>query len=162
MVVYEVFKQLLFPHISLWQSHVTTIFFTTFLTILAVYAAGRRLHSLNAKLEADIVERARITKALQHSEARYRSLFERNRAGVFRSTPEGRFLDCNQAFAELFGYTREELLKLPAHLLYPGGKDERDARVAPFLKTRQLTHMEICYQRKNGSPVWVIQDFIAV
>ena len=162
MVVYEVFKQLLFPHISLWQSHVTTIFFTTFLTILAVYAAGRRLHSLNAKLEADIVERARITKALQHSEARYRSLFERNRAGVFRSTPEGRFLDCNQAFAELFGYTREELLKLPAHVLYPGGKEERDSRLASFLKTRHVRDMEIRYLHKNGSLVWVIQNVVEV
>jgi PAS domain S-box-containing protein len=117
---------------------------------------------LNSKLEADILERDRMSKSLQHSEARYRSLFERNRAGVFRSTPEGRFLDCNEAFAALFGYTREELLKLPAHVLYPGGQEERDARVASFLKTRQLTDMEICYQRKDGSPVWVIQNVIAV
>ena len=162
MFLYEASKQLLFPHISLWQSHVTTICFTTFLTVLAVYAVGRRLYSLNAKLEADISERERITKALQHSEARYRSLFERNRAGVFRSTHEGRFLDCNQAFAELFGYTRQELLKLPASVLYPGGKEERDVRIAAFLKTRQMTDMEICYLRKDGNPVWVIQNVIAV
>jgi two-component system cell cycle sensor histidine kinase/response regulator CckA len=162
MFIYEASKQLLFPHISLWQSHVTTICFTTILTALAVFAVGRRFRSLNSKLEADIVDRERMSKALQHSEARYRSLFERNRAGVFRSTPDGRFLDCNEAFASLFGYTREELLKLPAHVLYPGGKEERDARVASFLKTRQLTDMEICYQRKDGSPVWVIQNVIAV
>jgi two-component system, cell cycle sensor histidine kinase and response regulator CckA len=162
MFVYEVFKQLLFPHISLWQSHVTTISFTTFLTILAVYAVGRTLRLLNVKLEGDIVERERITKALQHSEARYRSLFERNRAGVFRSTQQGRFLDCNQAFSELFGYTREELLKLPAHVLYPGGKEERDARLASFLKKRQEKDMEICYLRKDGSLVWVIQNVVEV
>ncbi len=162
MFAYEFSKQLLFPRISLWQSHVATICFTTFLTVLAMYAVGRRLHSLNTKLEADIFERERITKALRHSEARYRSLFERNQAGVFRSTPEGRFLDCNEAFAELFGYTREELLKLPASVLYPGGKEERDVRVASFLKTRQMKDMEICYLRKDGNPVWVIQNVVAV
>ena len=162
MLTYEVAKQLFFPRISLWQSHLTTICFTTFLTVMAVLAVGRKLRSLNSKLEADILERERISKALQHSEARYRSLFERNRAGVFRSTPEGRFLDCNDAFAEMFGYSREELLELPAHVLYPGGQEERDTRRAAFLRTRQATDMEMCYRSKDGLPVWVIQNVVAV
>jgi two-component system cell cycle sensor histidine kinase/response regulator CckA len=162
MFAYELTKQLLFPKISLWQSHLATIGFTTLLAAVVVYVVGGRLRTLNKQLAADIGERERISNALQHSEARYRSLFERNRAGVFRSSPDGHFLDLNESFAELFGYTREELMALPAKVLYPGGKEERDARLAEFAKTGQIKDMEMCYLHKNGSPVWVIQNVVRV
>jgi PAS domain-containing protein len=138
MAGFEALKQLLFPHISIWQSHAATISFTTILTTLAAYFLGRRLMGLNRKLRDDLNERRQISKALQQSEARYRSLFERNKAGVFRSIPGGGFIDCNEAFAQMFGYEREELLKLPPHVLYVGGKEERAARIAEFRKTRQM------------------------
>jgi PAS domain S-box-containing protein len=102
----------------------------------------------------------RIAKALRQSEARYRSLFERNKAGVFRSVIEDRILDCNPAFAQMFGYEREELLALPAYVLYHGGKAERDARRAEFEKNPEETDKEICYRHKDGSSVWVIQNVI--
>ena len=162
MFVFELTKQSFFPHISLWQSHVVTISFTTLLAVIAVYAVGRRFRTLGRKLAMELDERKRIDAALQHSEARYRSLFERNKAGVFRSTPDGRFLDCNDSFAELFGYTREELLALPAKVLYPGGTAERNEKLAEFVKTGQIKDMEMCYLHKNGSAVWVIQNVVRV
>ena len=162
MFVFELTKQFVFPHISLWQSHAVTISFTTVVAAVAIYLVGRRLRSLNTKLSADLAERVRIGAALEHSEARYRSLFERNKAGVFRSTADGRFLDCNDSFAELFGYTREELLALPAKVLYPGGTKERDEKRAELAKSGQIKDMEMCYLHKDGSEVWVIQNVVRV
>jgi two-component system cell cycle sensor histidine kinase/response regulator CckA len=162
MFVFELTKQSFFPHISLWQSHAVTISFTTFLAVIAVYAVGRRFRALSRKLAMDLEERKRIGAALEHSETRYRSLFERNKAGVFRSTPDGRFLDCNDSFAELFGYTREELMALPAKVLYQGGTEERDEMRAEFAKTGLIKDMEMCYLHKNGSAVWVIQNVLRV
>lgn len=101
MFAFETFKQILFSHITLWRSHTLTIGFTAILAMLTAYAVGRRLDRRNLKLEADIQERERIGKALRQSEAKYRSLFERNKAGVFRSAADGRFLDCNEAFAQM-------------------------------------------------------------
>lgn len=43
-------------------------------------------------------------KALGEVAERYRVLFERNLAGVFRATIDGSFLECNSAFARIFGY----------------------------------------------------------
>ena len=157
-LAYEAAKQFFFPHITIWQSHIVTVCFVTTLSALAIYFTGRRLGRLNKQLTFDLAERERIGKALRQSEARYRSLFERNKAGVFRSTLEGRFLDCNDAFAQLFGYTREELLALPAHVLYHGGKAERDTRRATLEETSEETDLEMCYRRKDGNPVWVIQN----
>ena len=94
--------------------------------------------------------------ALRASEERYRSLFESNVAGVFRSTFDGRMLDCNRRLSELFGYTREELLSQPSWMLYPGGKEDRDTLVADRLRTGVPGIFEKCYRRKDGSLVWTI------
>jgi PAS domain S-box-containing protein len=161
-LAFEATKQFFFPHITLWQSHSVTICFVTILSALAITVTGGRLRRLNKQLESDLAERERIGKALRQSEARYRSLFERNKAGVFRSLVEDRILDCNQAFAQMFGYEREELLALPAHILYPGGKAERDARRAEFQKNPEETDKEMCYRHKDGRPVWVIQNVVVL
>src|SRR5262249_23664570 len=149
MAAFELLKQLLDPRISIWQSHAVTIAFTTILATLAAYLCARKQAVSNTKLEENLHKREWMSKALEQSEARYRSLFERNKAGVFRSSPEGGFVDCNEAFAQMFGYGREELLKLPPSILYVGGRQERDARMAEFRKTRQMKDFEICYRHKN-------------
>jgi len=51
------------------------------------------------------------TRELEATENRYRLLFERSPAGVYRSTIDGRFLDLNDACFRMFGYvSREEHL----------------------------------------------------
>jgi PAS domain-containing protein len=44
------------------------------------------------------------TLELESSENRYRLLFERSLAGIYRSTLDGHILDVNDAFARIFGY----------------------------------------------------------
>lgn len=59
----------------------------------------------------DESQRKRDELALQRSEQRYRSLFERNLSAVIRCTPQGGILDCNDALARLVGRRyREDLL----------------------------------------------------
>ena len=49
---FEIAKQTLFPHILIWQSHVSTIGFTTAVSTLVSYFLMRRLASLNEEREA--------------------------------------------------------------------------------------------------------------
>ena len=49
-----------------------------------------------------------LKEELKASQERYRDLFERVRHGIFMSTKEGRFVDCNQAMLEMFGYENKE------------------------------------------------------
>ena len=95
------------------------------------------------------------SEALHAKESQYRSLFERNMAGVFRCTVEGKLLDCNPAYANMFGYTKEELLRIPLHELYFGGVVERDQSLARITRDRQSQAQEFCLRRKNGSELWV-------
>ena len=92
------------------------------------------------------------------SEARYRLLFERNLAGVYRSTPEGRILDCNDACARVFGFdSREEFLASSASELYFDDA-ERLRLVQKLREEGQLTNMELRLRRRDGSTVWVLEN----
>ena len=68
MTIYEFLKQFLAPDISIWESHVVTILFTTFLSVIAAILVSIRLEKLvrertgklnetNEKLEREVDER---------------------------------------------------------------------------------------------------------
>ena len=103
-------------------------------------------------------QQRRTMDALLASESRYRNLFERNMAGLYVSTLEGRILDCNQAFCDVFGYTREELLQLDSSELYVGGNQERSAMLAE-LEHGPKHGAEHSYVRKDGHRIWTLENY---
>ena len=47
------------------------------------------------------------------AEEKYRLLFEQVQEGVYVATPDGRLIDCNDAFVNMLGYgNREEVMVL--------------------------------------------------
>ena len=106
----------------------------------------------------DVTEPQRARRAAQTSEDRYRHLFERNLAGVFRTTIDGQILDCNDSFAHILGCSsREEMLQHPAWDFYLTAADRH--RALHRLKERQmLNNYEHCLRRRDGSLVWVLEN----
>jgi PAS domain S-box-containing protein len=125
---------------------------------LAWVAVSVSLVIFALRLLVTIYSEHRAGEAQLQAETRYQSLFENNLAGVFRSSTDGRLLDCNQAFTEMCGYTCEELRGLPSHVLYPGGKAQRDAMIADLRQARRYSNFEMCFRRKDGSLFWVLQN----
>jgi len=104
------------------------------------------------------VERRRAYSALKQSERRHRLLFERNLAGVYRNTVDGRMLECNDAFASILGYgSREELLDVPAHELYFTA-EERARFLEAVREQGSIRGMEVCLRRGDGTAVWVLES----
>ncbi|HEY3124221.1 MAG TPA: EAL domain-containing protein, partial [Thermoanaerobaculia bacterium] len=67
-------------------------------------------------------------------------------------------LDCNESFAQIFGYrSREEVLSLPAWDFYLTAED-RKAALARLKERKSLTNYEQCFRRKDGSHVWVLEN----
>ncbi len=60
----------------------------------------------------DVTARKRAEQAREESEQRFRDIFENARDAMFSYTFDGMFLSINSRFAEMLGYTAEELLTL--------------------------------------------------
>ena len=94
---------------------------------------------------------AQAETAVRASEERYRMLFERNLAGVFRSRMDGTLVDCNDAFCKLFGYdSRDEFQRQNTRFLYVDPAD-RQAIQDALLAGAQVINQEIRFRRKDGS-----------
>jgi PAS domain S-box-containing protein len=106
----------------------------------------------------DITERKQAEEALRESERRYRSLFERDVAGIYRATLNGSVLDCNDAFARILGYaSREDVLESSALNLF---FELADMRVL-FEHLKQegsRSNVTMRLRRKDGGPVWVLAN----
>jgi PAS domain S-box-containing protein len=92
------------------------------------------------------------------TEERYRLLFERNLAGVWRSTLDGRLLDCNDSFARIFGFeTKAEMLAQPAVALYES-LEHRKSFVAELVEKGYLRNHEERYRTRDGKPIHTLEN----
>ena len=84
-------------------------------------------------------------------ENKFRTLFEKAPEGVFISTPDGRFLDFNEAFMRIVGYeTREELLDtdIPSHLYATSTDRQRLKRL--LHEYGEVSDFEFQFRRRDG------------
>ena len=72
-----------------------------------VYAAAR-----------DITERREFEERLRESEHKFRSLFEQSRDAISINALDGSAIDANQAWADMLGYTLDEVKSLHANDIY--------------------------------------------
>ncbi len=105
----------------------------------------------------DITERKKFEKDLKGSEEKLRNLFERVRHGLFISSKEGKFLDCNQALLDMLEYsTKEEFLKIDiAYDLYVNPED-RKAFQERTERDGYVKDMEVLFKKKNGEKITVL------
>lgn len=105
------------------------------------------------------VQGYRLTlKALEEKESSYRSLFEENLAGVFRRLPCGKILDCNPAFAAMFGYeSPEEVMGIESPEIYFSAED-RDAHFDELRRQGKSLNAERRGRRKDGREIWVLEN----
>ncbi len=106
----------------------------------------------------DATARVRAEEALRTSELRYRRIYERNPAGFFRSTIDGRILECNESFAHMYAFASpDDVLDTPARELYPTEAD-RALWIERLLKQRSFVNQETRGQRVDGSIIWTLES----
>jgi diguanylate cyclase (GGDEF)-like protein/PAS domain S-box-containing protein len=106
----------------------------------------------------DVTESRRATQALHASAERYRTLFERNLAGVFRTSPQGAILECNDAFARILGFASHRDCIGRNMIDHYAEPLQRQAMVERLLARGTLAGVELALRRQDGSPVWVLAN----
>ncbi len=111
-------------------------------------ASGENLQTIHVL--KDITDR-------REAERRYRELFDNIQEGLFFSTPEGRFVEVNDALVTMLGYSsREELLQvdIPSQVYFSA--EQRQVHAAAMEKDGHMNNFEATLRRKDGSPIYVL------
>ena len=111
----------------------------------------RRVHSQTELIRQRLESEATLEK-------RYQRLFERNLAGVCRTSLDGRVLDCNDALATMLGYSsRKELLggNIAESLITQA---DREAFLLELKAEKKLSNRETRLQRRDGSGLWIFEN----
>jgi PAS domain S-box-containing protein len=99
----------------------------------------------------------------REAERRYRELFDNIQEGIYVSTPQGRFVEVNDAMVRILGYSsRDELLQLdiPTQVYFA---PERRQELAELLRRGgEMRNHEEVLRRKDGSPVHVFMNCFAM
>jgi two-component system NtrC family sensor kinase len=112
--------------------------------------------------EVQVVHVMRDVSERREAERRYQELFNTVQEGVYFSTPEGRFLDVNEAFVRMLGYaSKEELLALNIATDFYAKPEEREAIVASLHASGRASR-EVALRRKNGALIYALENSIAV
>lgn len=128
-----------------------------FLSVSQVRNAAGKVTAIPAIIR-DITDRKQAQRALQASEERYRLLFERNLAGVMRTTVEGRVLDYNSALARMLGYeSREDVPDTNAASFWYVPAD-RDTMLEHLKTQKSVSNAELRLRSRDGRPVWVLAN----
>ncbi len=101
----------------------------------------------------DVTQQKLTEEALRENEKRYRTIFENAPLGIFRSTPEGRFIEVNQALATMLGYDSPEAVLQEVHniadQIYVQPENRREIVSHQFHSTGITQHLNR-YRRRDG------------
>ncbi|MDX2027012.1 MAG: ATP-binding protein [Alphaproteobacteria bacterium] len=104
------------PYLGLFIGLMLTLALVVYLRMTQTRSAhmtdmARSLQQANEELNHRIADEARMARALQVSEQRYRDLFENAGIGICQVAPTGEWLNANRVMADILGYKNpQELL----------------------------------------------------
>jgi len=132
-------------------------------------SAGRTFLVSTSRTRGATEEESRTIHVLKditdrrEAERRYRELFDSIQEGLFFATPEGQFLDVNDALVRMLGYdSAEDLLRadVSAHLYPTPAAKERLANA--IAKSGALRNYEETLRKKDGGLLHTMQNISAV
>jgi len=101
----------------------------------------------------DITYRRHSEEMLRQSETKYRNLIETMPDGVYRSTPEGKFIEVNDAMVRILGYdSKEDLMSIDIKTQLYFDSEERE-RLTKKLRINELDIFPL--RKKDGSTVYI-------
>ncbi len=113
------------------------------------------VEEIQARKEAE--QRLAVTQeALRASEARYRTAFQTSIDSInINRLDNGIYIDCNQAFLDTLGYTREEIIgRSSVDLGVWVDHRDRQTMTEMVRQDSSCRSMEVQFRKKNGELMW--------
>jgi len=133
------------------------------IVVVQSYTEGVRFRDTDRDLLAFVstqlamaIERKAAEAAMRASERRYRLLFERGLAGVYRMTADGFIVECNPAFASLLGYASPGEVRGLGPVELFANPTERQVGLERLRAQRTAVNQEVWMRRRDGTSVWVL------
>lgn len=112
---------------------------------------SEKITELKDLLRKETLEKERILNLHEH----YKRIFENSKDIIYLSSREGKIIEINKAAVDLFGYTKEELLKLDIArdlYLHPSDRKKFQEKIE---KQGFVKDYEIPMKRKDGTIIYV-------
>lgn len=138
MMAFEALKMAVFPHITIWASHIMTVGVSSVAAVVAGYFVWQ----------------------MREAEARYHRIFDNAAHGIFQMAPEGRILNANPALARVFGFpSPEEFIQdtnqTPGHFFVDPGRHEEFLRLIG--EQGAVSKFESQARRQDGRVIWIVE-----
>ena len=103
----------------------------------------------------DITQRRQVEEALRESEKRYRSILETAPHSItITRVKDGRYLQVNEAFCQIRGYSREEVLgRTPFELKLYVNPEDRESLINILKEKGEVNGFEVQYQKRDGTAI---------
>jgi PAS domain S-box-containing protein len=115
-----------------------------------------RINTMLSDLEQYERERQQTALELQQSEAKFRNFFENSQVGIFRTRlKDGLFVDANQRFANLLGYTSpEDLIGREQSVNFYVEPDHRTRLIQQLKAYGKVNNFEVLFHKHYGTVFW--------
>jgi len=104
----------------------------------------------------DITLQKHAEEALRDSEERYRSIFATTQVGISLTDWNGKYIECNEAWHRMLGYTKDEILTLSnLDISHPDDEEISNENLKNLMAgTLDSYRLEKRYRRKDGTVFW--------
>ncbi len=99
----------------------------------------------------------------REAEQRYRELFDNVQEGVFFASPEGHFIEVNDALVRMLGYqSREDVLKLDLRTQVYLSAEQRDEIIRRLDEKGAIRNFEVTLSRRDNSIIHALENTFVV
>jgi PAS domain S-box-containing protein len=109
------------------------------------------------ELEQSEADYKRVEEEMRENEKKYQDIFQNSVEGIFRTSPEGRFIHANPAAARMLGYeSPEDLMNTVTDMgtqlyVYP---EDREKVISLLTKYGSIKNFVVQCHHKDGNIIW--------
>jgi PAS domain S-box-containing protein len=108
----------------------------------------------------DDTERKEAEESLRRSEEKYRRLFDDDLTGDFIATLNGKILDCNKSFAEIYGFKSTEQAK--TFNISDFNPDDWSYLLKNLKIEQKIPRHQTVHQRPDGKEIHIVANFVGI